>query len=81
MAKKSRRNRAKYQPRVTRTATPRPAQQPGAMPAETRSPHRSPSTPQDLASRYQHVIPEAKRIGIIAGAMVLVLIILSFILG
>jgi hypothetical protein len=80
MAKKSRRTRAKYQGRVTGVAGARPAQ-PGAVPAEAQLPHRSPSTAQDPASRYQHVIPDVKRIGIIAGAIVLVLIILSFILG
>jgi uncharacterized phage infection (PIP) family protein YhgE len=36
---------------------------------------------QDLTSRYQYVIPEVKRIGIIAGAIIVVLIILSFVLG
>jgi hypothetical protein len=40
----------------------------------------SPKTP-DLTSRYQYVMPEIKRIGIVAGAIILVLIILSFILG
>jgi hypothetical protein len=36
---------------------------------------------QDLATRYQYVIPEVRRIGIIAGAIVIVLIILSFVLS
>jgi len=40
----------------------------------------SPKAP-DLTSRYQYVMPEIKRIGIIAGAIILVLIILSFVLG
>jgi len=56
------------------------------MPAEVPSPTRvspkvQPSKVQDLTSRYQHVMPEMKRIGIIAGAIILVLIVLSFILG
>lgn len=81
MAKKSRRARAKYQGRTARPAGARSAQQPRAMPAEPQSPARVLSRAQDAASRYQHVMPEVKRIGIIAGAMILVLIILAFILG
>lgn len=51
------------------------------MPVGPQAPPRSLSRAQDPAGRYQHVIPEVKRIGIIAGAIVVVLIILSFILG
>ena len=61
-------------------------QQPGPMPTKLQSPARvSPKAQapkaQDLTSRYQYVLPEVKRIGIIAGAIILVLIILSFVLG
>jgi len=86
MTKKSRRTKAKHRARVVNRAQPELSQQPEPMPAEvpssTRvSPKVQPSKVQDLTSRYQHVMPEMKRIGIIAGAIILVLIVLSFILG
>jgi len=36
---------------------------------------------QSQNNQYQYLIPELRRIGILAGAIVLILIILSFILG
>jgi hypothetical protein len=61
-------------------------QQPMPVPTKLQSPTRvSPkaqaSKAPDLTSRYQYVIPELKRIGIIAGAIIVVFIILSFVLG
>ena len=86
MAKKSKRARAKYRARVTNKAQAERSQQPEEMPAGVPSPAQAspkvqPSKVQDLNSRHQHVMPEVKRIGIIAGAIILVLIILSFVLG
>ena len=81
MAKKSRRAKAKHRARVERAAQEGRSQQLRPLPAEVQSPTRvSPKAP-DLTSRYQYVMPEIKRIGIIAGAIILVLIILSFVLG
>jgi hypothetical protein len=81
MPKKSRRAKAKHRTRVTKAAQEGRSQQPGSLPAESQSPTRvSPKAP-DLTSRYQYVMPEIKRIGIIAGAIIVVLIILSFVLG
>jgi hypothetical protein len=51
------------------------------MPTKLQSPTRVSPKAQDFTSRYQYVLPEIKRIGIIAGAIILVLIILSFVLG
>jgi len=84
MAKKSRRAKAKQRARAAQV--PQRSQQLGPLPAEVQPPARvSPKVQapkaQDLTSRYQYVLPEVKRIGIIAGAIILVLIILSFILG
>jgi hypothetical protein len=64
----------------------RQPQQPMPTPTKLQSPSRvSPKAQaprvQDLASHYQYVLPDVKRIGIIAGAIILVLIILSFVLG
>lgn len=86
MTKKSRRTKAKHRARVVNKAQAELSQQPEPLPAEVPSPTRvspkvQPSKVQDLTSRYQHVMPEMKRIGIIAGAIILVLIVLSFILG
>jgi len=97
MAKKSRRAKAKQRAkmaRVTQATQATQATQEGSSqqlkplpvklqsPTPTRvSPKAQTSKAQDLTSRYQYVLPEVKRIGIIAGSLILVLIILSFILG
>jgi hypothetical protein len=86
MAKKSRRAKAKHRARVEKAAQEGRLQQPRPLSAEVQSPTRvSPKVQapkaQDLTSRYQYIIPEIKRIGIIAGAIILVLIILSFVIG
>jgi hypothetical protein len=85
MAKKSRRAKAKHRARVAKAAQEGRLQQPRPLSAEVQSPTRvspkvQPPKAQDLTSRYQYVIPEVKRIGIIAGAIIVVLIILSFVL-
>ena len=81
MPKKSRRAKAKHRAKVAKAAQEGRSQQPGPMPAEVQSPTRVSPKAQDLTSRYQYVLPEVKRIGIIAGAIILVIIILSFVLG
>ena len=87
MPKKSRRAKAKHRTRVAKAAQAAQAvqeersQQLGPLPAESQSPTRVSPRAQDFTSRYQYVMPEIKRIGIIAGAIILVLIILSFVLG
>ena len=91
MAKKSRRAKAKQRARVAKAAQEKRSQQPTPMPAESQSPARvapkaqaskgqAPKA-QDWTSRYQYILPDVKRIGIIAGSIIVVLIILSFILG
>ncbi len=81
MPKKSRRTKAKHRTRVAKAAQEGRSQQPGPLPAELQSPTRVSPKAQDLTSRYQYVMPEIKRISIIAGAIILVLIILSFVLS
>jgi hypothetical protein len=81
MPKKSRRAKAKKRTRAAGIAREERSQQPGPPPAEVQSPTRVSPKAQDFTSRYQYVMPEIKRIGIIAGAIILVLIILSFVLG
>jgi hypothetical protein len=81
MPKKSRRAKAKHRAKVAKAAQEGRSQQLRPLPAEVQSPTRVSPKAQDLTSRYQYVLPELKRIGIIAGAIILVLIILSFVLG
>jgi len=81
MAKKSRRAKAKHRARVEKAVQEGRLQQPRPLSAEVQSPTRVSPKVQDLTNRYQYVIPEVKRIGIIAGAIILVIIILSFVLG
>ena len=81
MPKKSRRSKAKHRAAVAKVVQERQSQQPGPLAAEIQSAPRVSPKVQDLASRYQYVMPEVKRIGIIAGSIILVLIILSFVLG
>ena len=79
MAKKSRRTKAKHRARVAKVAEEGRSQQLRPLPVEVQSPTRVSPKAQDFTSRYQYVMPEIKRIGIIAGAIILVLIILSFV--
>ena len=89
MPKKSRRSKSKYRARQTKAVQERHLEQPKpATPdttklAATKSrmpggiPHKSPHPIAD----YRHIGIELKYIGILAGALVAILIILSFILG
>ena len=86
MPKKSKRAKAKHRTRVAKVAQQARSQQPETLSTETSSPTQvsakvQPPKVQDLSNRYQYVLPEVKRIGIIAGAIIVIIIILSFILG
>jgi len=86
MGKKSRRAKARQRarlarmPQVTRMVQEAAPQQAKSMPARTQSALRTVTKTEDLASRYKYVIPELKRIGIIAGSIIVVIIVLSFVL-
>ena len=76
MSKKSRKVKGKYHHQrktVQGIATP---QYPGSTAVAT----EKISLPEPIVDRHQYVIPELKRIAIIAGAMFLILIVLAFIL-
>ena len=81
MPKKSRRAKARHRAAVAKAVQEGRSQQPGPLSAEIKPAPRVSLKTQDFASRYQYVVPEIKRIGIIAGSIILVLVILSFILG
>ena len=85
MAKKSRRARAKH-----RTGSQLPQKRGSGAGSQTvktaLEPKASVSSVESFisstqATRYQYVLPELRRIGIIAGALFLILIVLAFILG
>jgi len=91
MPKKSRHSKAKQRANLAKPIQERHPQQLEPTTAEPRelkpatakpqSPARISHGVQDIASRYQYVIPELKLIGILGGSMILILIILSFVLG
>jgi len=82
MAKKQRRTKATRQrSRDIRPLQDRVDRQAAAVAPGRQPPARVTPVTQDRAARYGHVLPELKRIGIIAGVMVLVLIILAIALG
>ena len=81
MPKKSRRAKARHRAVAAKAEQERQSQQSRPLPAEPQSAPRVSPKVQGLTSRYEYVVPEVKRIGIIAGSIILVIIILSFVLG
>jgi len=81
MPKKSRRSKATHRAKLAKATQERHTQQLKPTTGKFQSPARISHEVQDSASRYQYIMPEVKRIGILAGAMILILIILSFVLG
>ena len=81
MAKKSRRAKVRHRARTAKAVTEGRPQQLRPIPAEMQSLAKVSPKAQDYTSQYQYVMPEIKRIGIIAGAIILTIIILSFVLG
>ena len=77
MPKKSRRTKAKHRAK-TATAVPRPPQQAKPVAAAHRAAIRVSS--ELKTSSYQYLGPELRHIGILAGSIIVILIVLSFIL-
>ena len=80
MSKKSRRSRAKHHAKLAQTMPTKHPQQLQPMAVKPQSPARISHEAQDAVGRYQYIMPELKRIGILAGSIILILIILSFVL-
>ena len=84
MSKKSRRTRLKNKTTAKKpTAGPiRNIEPPksAVAPEVVVSSKESPSSPSPV-SRHQYILPELRRISIVAGALFVILIILTFILG
>jgi len=81
MAKKSRRAKARQRARAAKSEQELRPQQLSTRPSELQPPAQVSLKAQDSTGRYQYVMPEIKRIGIIAGPMILTIIILYFVLG
>jgi hypothetical protein len=79
MPKKSRRTKAKDRAKPAK-ATRRYSQQ-TKLTAKPELPAKIKIPPQIEASRYEYIMPELRYIGILAGAIIVALIVLSFILG
>ncbi|GAI11175.1 unnamed protein product, partial [marine sediment metagenome] len=75
-------NKAKHRAKSARIARERSSQQVVSTVAESGALARK-KVPegQVFVDRYQYVMPELRRIGILGGVMILILITLSFILG
>ena len=88
MPKKSRRAKAKHRIRLTEGAQRGTPQQPGRTAAVSElqtevAPVSTKARPGsgEAAERYRYVMAEVKEIGILAGSIFLIIVILSFILG
>ena len=83
MTKKSRRTRAKQGTgRITKTVAQKPvitSDVKGEVKASASV--GSTSSSSTSVNRYRYVVPELRRIGIIAGSLIVILIILTFVLG
>ena len=96
MAKKSRRSKAKYRAKATKAVQGRPLEQPKSVTHEEQNfsgdrtkpviaKSQMPSTrsrkPQYYIADYRYVGRDVRYIGILAGSLIVILAILSFILG
>jgi len=89
MSKKSRRSRSKYQAKTTRVSEGGHSQQPNlvtqdtikSVAAESKMPTGTTARSQYPVANYSYVTRDIRYIGILAGSMIVILIILSFILG
>ena len=80
MSKKSRRAKAKHRAKSAKPIQVVHPQQLKPAAVKPQSPARVFREAQDTVERYQYIMPEVKSIGILAGSMILILIILSFVL-
>lgn len=82
MAKKSRRVRRQQQARLSQAqmVQPRTGEPVSFSPAATAIPARPVSVTTDLHEEYRYVIADLKRIGVLAVAMLVVLIVLALLL-
>jgi hypothetical protein len=82
MSKKSHRSKARHRAKLAKVAREGNSQQVVSTIAEAGALGRK-KVPEEraLVNRYQYVMPELRRIGILGGSVILILIVLSFIFG
>jgi hypothetical protein len=71
---------AQVKPAGSPAAQPSTASKPAIQPSAATKPAAKPSAPQAIP-RYRYVIADLRKIALIAGAMLIVLIVLAFVLG
>ncbi len=81
MPKKSRRAKAKHRARSAQKTQRKYSQPLKPVPAQVQLAGKVPPEVKDSTNRYQYLMPELRRIGILAGAIILILVVLSFVLG
>lgn len=81
MPKKSYRTKAKRRANLSKEIQRKNLQSPKPAAAQVQLSNKASSVNRDPVNHHQYLIPELRRIGILAGAMIITLIVLSFILG
>ena len=81
MPKKSRRAKAKHRAKLAQETQGKYSQPLKPVTAQPQLAGKGAPEVKDSAKHYQYLMPELRRIGILAGAIILVLVVLSFILG
>ncbi len=81
MPKKSRRAKAKHRAKLAQETQRKYSQPLKPVTAQLQLASKVSPEVKDPAKYYQYLMPELRRIGILAGAIILVLVVLSFVLG
>ncbi|MFB0556495.1 MAG: hypothetical protein ACETVW_01375 [Dehalococcoidia bacterium] len=81
MPKKSRRARAKHRAKLAQETQRKYSQSLKPVTAQLQLAGKVSPEVKDPTKQYQYLMPELRRIGILAGAIILILVVLSFILG
>ena len=86
MSQKSRRSKTKYRAggKSAKSKTGKTAHPVSSVSSVSKAPMSTVGTslsPVQETARYKYLMPELKRIGIIAGSLLLVLVVLAFVLG
>lgn len=81
MPKKSRRAKAKHRAKLAQETQRKYSQPLKPVTAQLQLGGKVSPGVKDPAKYYQYLMPELRRIGILAGAIILILVVLSFVLG
>ena len=81
MPKKSRRGKSKYRARVAAVSQERRLQQPKLEAVQSQTPRKVAYEPKRPIADYRYVWRDAKNIGLLAGSLIVILIVLYYVLG